>query len=311
MKKKKILITGCSGFLAKYLISDLISDNCQIAGITEINDFRYDGIEVYSSDIRDFNSVRDVMEKTAPDTIIHLAAVSNVGFSWKNPLLTFGVNIIGSANLLEAARMIAPDARILLMSSAEVYKTERDKKLSERSEIDLSNPYALSKYTMELLADLYIDFYNMDILKIRAFNFIGPGQSSSFVVSDFSRQIALIEKGKSEPVLSVGNLSARRDFSDVRDVALYLKKIIEKGESGDLVNICSGELFSIEEILDKLLKLSSLKIEVITDEDKFRITDSPEILGNCNLLRKKFKIFPKYKIDDTLADSLEYWRKNV
>lgn len=306
---KRVFITGCSGFLASYLIELLLEEeNSEIFGITEIQDFRSNRCKVLNIDIRDKDKVFDAVKVIRPDITFHLAAVTNVGFAWKNPNLTYEVNFIGSSNLLEAIALYSPVSRILLMSSAELYGHSRQKLSRETMKISVKNPYSLSKYAMEMLADLYMNAKDLDIIKIRAFNFIGPGQDRKFVTSDFSSQIAAIEKGEKEPVIRVGNLSAVRDFSDVRDTARYLNVIAEKGDRGGVYNLCSGKTYSIKEILDILLSFSTAKIKIVKDENKLRPLDIPRLAGDCSLTREKFGLYPRYKIEQTLLDLLNYWR---
>ena len=294
---KKILITGCSGFLGSNLADVLKMDKKNILyGFTEIHDCTLEGVTVRHMDIRNREGVFGMVEDVQPDLTFHLAAVSNVGFSWKHTALTYEINFIGSANLIEALAQFSPGSRIVLMSTAELY-----------SEGKLS-PYSLSKKAMEMLGDLYINSKGMDILKIRSFNFSGPGQAKQFVASDFACQIAEIERGEREPVIEVGNLSAIRDFSDVRDIARYLNVIGERGNNGDIYNLCSGKKYAIEEILDILLSFSEKKIKVVVNEKKFRPIDTPILAGDPSVLWKKFNLKPEFNIKQTLLDLLNFWR---
>lgn len=308
----RILITGCSGFLAYYLIDILErSGSSGLYGITEIPDFTSDRIKVYNVDIREREKLFSIVEEIKPDFTFHLAAITNVGFSWRNQNMTYEVNFIGSSNLLEALALHSPHSRIILMSSAELYGDTKKELIDETTEISVRNPYSLSKYAMEMAADLYINSKNLNIIKIRSFNFTGPGQDKKFVTSDFSSQIAAIEKKKKKPLIRVGNLSAVRDFSDVRDTARYLYVIAEKGDRGGIYNLCSGETYSIKEILDILLSLAKTEIEVLQDKKKLRPLDIPKLAGDCSLIRKKFDLYPQYKIEQTLLDLLNYWRDRI
>lgn len=309
---RRVFITGCSGFLASYLIDalDKEGDN-KLYGITEIPDFKSDRIEVSNIDIRDKEKLFSLVEKIKPDITFHLAAITNVGFAWKHQELTYKVNFIGSSNLMEAICLFSPSSRILLMSSAELYGDNNKKYIDENAEISVRNPYSLSKYAMEMAADLYINAKDLDVIKLRSFNFTGPGQDRKFVTSDFSSQIAAIEKGHKEPEIRVGNLSAVRDFSDVRDTARYLRVIAEKGDKGGIYNLCSGDTRSIKEILDILLSFSKKKIAIYIDENKLRPLDIPRLAGDCTLIKEKFGLRPHYKIEQTLLDLLDYWRDHI
>jgi len=309
MAKEKILITGRTGFLANYLAKELSRDkNKEIYGITdEIVPDNLKG-NTYRIDIRDRDAIFDIIGKIKPDKVFHLAAITNVGFSWKNQKLTYEVNFIGSLNLIEAlVREGLKKSPVILMSSAEVYgKTQTP--ISEKTDISIDNPYSLSKYAMEKLADIFIKSNNMNIIKIRSFNFTGPGQDRKFVASDFAYQIAEIEKSNREPIIKVGNLSAERDFSDVRDIARYLSVLSKKGKSGNIYNLSSGKTLSIKSILEKLLSFSKENIEVRIDETKFRPVDTPVLKSDNGFIKDKYGLFPEYNIDNTLKDILDYWR---
>jgi GDP-4-dehydro-6-deoxy-D-mannose reductase len=307
--EKKILITGCSGFLAYYLANRLKEEGYQnLSGITEEPEFNSSILKVYNVDVRDRENIFKFVKTIKPDYTFHLAAVSNVGFSWINQKMTYDINFIGSLNLIEAIREHSPGSRLLLMSSAEIYDTSKGHILNENCPIIAKNPYALSKLAMEMLADLFIASGNLDFIKIRSFNFTGPGQNQRFVASDFSHQIAEIEKSKREPVIHVGNLSAKRDISDVRDIARYLTVLMNKGEPGGIYNLCSGNTYSIEEILEILLSYSCKTIEVVVDKNKFRPIDNPVLAGDNSLIKSQFNLFPHHKIHDTLLDLLNYCR---
>ncbi|MCX6580392.1 MAG: GDP-mannose 4,6-dehydratase [Candidatus Aminicenantes bacterium] len=324
---KKILITGCSGFLGSFLNQKLLKvreraepflekvpgrrGQNDVHGITEIAGYESPGITVHHVDIRDREKVFSAVEAIKPDVTFHLAAVANVGYSWKNQAPTYEINFIGSSNLLEAVAEFSPGSRVLLMSSAELYGKSQKDVMDEDTPTDARNPYALSKKAMEMLGDLYLDAKRLDIIKLRSFNFTGPGQDRKFVASDFSFQIAQIEKGKREPVIRVGNLSAVRDISDVRDIARFLAVIAEKGEPGGVYNLCSGHAYSIRELLDILLSLAAVKIEVVVDKDKFRPIDVPRLVGDNRRVRETFGLHPEYSIEQTLTDLLKYWRQRV
>jgi GDP-4-dehydro-6-deoxy-D-mannose reductase len=318
---KKILITGCSGFLGSHLIGALEKQNqskpgngetLDLSGITEITGFHSSRLNVYHVDIRDRQTVFAAVQAIRPDLVFHLAAIANVGFSWGQQQLTYEVNFIGTSNLLEALNKFSPGSRVLLMSSAELYGDCSKEACNENTPLAApENPYALSKIAMEMLGDLHRNTSGLDIIKIRAFNFTGPHQDKQFVASDFSYQVAEIEKGKREPVIRVGNLSAIRDISDVRDIARYLTVIAQKGESGSIYNLCSGKTYSIQDILDILISLSSKKIEVIVDKNKLRPVDVPKLWGDNRLIKQKFILSPEYEITQTLSDLLNYWRERA
>jgi len=307
---KKVLITGCSGFLASHLIKKL-KNKYDLYGFTEIKDFKTSDFDYRVIDIRDELKLEDYIREVKPDLTFHFAAITNVGFSWKNKKLTYEVNIIGSSNLFEALLKYSPNSKVIIMSSAELYGDKGNKPIGTNEKIDVKNPYSLSKYSMEMISDLYNEKKDLNIVKIRSFNFTGPGQDSKFVASDFARQISMIEKGYLEPVIYVGNLDVKRDFSDVRDIVKYLIKISNQGKAGEIYNLCSGEAYSIRFILDTLLSFSKKRIEVIVDKNRLRPVDIPILFGDYNELKRRLKIEKKYRIEETLFDLLEFWRKKV
>ncbi len=309
----RVLITGCSGFLGPFLVDHLTGTgkDMEIAGITEVRDYESPKIKVFHVDIRNREAVFSAVEEVKPELTFHLAAISNVGFSWEHQKLTYEINFIGSSNLFEALSECSPGSRVLLMSSAELYGRSVKDLMDETTPTSARNPYALSKKAMEMLGDIYAEAGKLDVIKVRSFNFTGPGQDRKFVASDFSYQIAQIEKGKRKPVMHVGNLSAVRDISDVRDIARYLTVIAEKGENRGVYNLCSGKTYSIQDVLDILLSLSTEKIAVMVDPDKFRPIDVPRLAGDNRRIRESFGLQAEYKIQKTLSDLLNYWRKKV
>lgn len=314
---KKILITGCSGFLGSHLIDALEKAHrnkgaLKLSGITEIIEFSSSRLDVYHVDLRDRQNVFAAVEAIQPDLAFHLAAIANVGFSWKHQKLTYEVNFIGTSNLLEALNKFSPGSRVLLMSSAELYGDCSKKACNENTPLaPPKNPYSLSKFAMEMVGDLHRNTSKLEIIKIRAFNFTGPLQDKQFVASDFSHQVAEIEKGKREPVIRVGNLSAIRDISDVRDIARYLAVIAENGKNGGIYNLCSGKTYSIRELLDMLLSLSHRNIDVVADKHRFRPEDVPKLWGDNTLIKEKFNLYPEYDIKQTLTDLLNDWREKT
>lgn len=309
--KERVLITGCCGFLAGYLIEQLAEKSVELTGISNNSEFNCDKIDYRCLDIRDREAVEMVVEEVKPHRIFHLAAVSNVGISWKQPDLTYGVNLIGSANVMNAAEKFCSKPLVVLMSSAELYGNLA----GGTTDVAVNSPYALSKYAMELHGDLAARSGQLSVIKLRSFNFTGPGQDSAFVSSDFAKQIALIEKGESEAVIRVGNLSAVRDFSDVRDIARYVDNISAAyhpdTHEDRPVNLCSGRSCSIQEILDTLLSYSTKEIEVVVDKSKYRPIDTKALFCEPVILREKYDLIPQYTLESTLKDLLNYWRSRV
>lgn len=311
----KALILGGAGFVGKHLIRHLRDDLKWDISVTKMKNEKVEekDIKVYDLDIMNLSEIKQVMEQVQPDTIFHLAAQSSVALSWKNPGLTIDVNIKGSVNVLDTIRFLSFKPRILLIGSGEEYGHIRPEETPVKEETILrpGNIYAATKAAQNMIGKIYADAYTMDIIIIRAFNHIGAGQAPIFVVSDFCRQVAQIEKGLIEPVIKVGNLCAKRDFLDVADVIRAYALLAQKGRSGEVYNVGSGKSISIQEILNLILSKSSHKISVLQEKDRFRPIDVAVIEADINKLQKDTGWKAEISISDTISDVLEYWRKNV
>lgn len=311
----KALILGGAGFVGKHLIRHLRDDLKWDISVTKMKNEKVEekDIKVYDLDIMNLSEIKQVMEQVQPDTIFHLAAQSSVALSWKNPGLTIDVNIKGSVNVLDAVRFLSFKPRILLIGSGEEYGHIRPEETPVKEETILrpGNIYAATKAAQNMIGKIYADAYTMDIIIIRAFNHIGAGQAPIFVVSDFCRQVAQIEKGLIEPVIKVGNLCAKRDFLDVADVIRAYALLAQKGRSGEVYNVGSGKSISIQEILNLILSKSSHKISVLQEKDRFRPIDVAVIEADINKLQKDTGWKAEISISDTISDVLGYWRKNV
>lgn len=308
------LVIGAGGFVGNYLIQELYSRNFSVgATILPRESVRSKNCEVFTLDILNESEIKNLLRTHQPKYIYHLAAQSSVAVSWKNPHLTIDVNIKGVLNLLEAVRSI-PEyyPRILLVGSGEEYGAVKPEicPVSEESPIQPANPYAVSKACQNMLGTMYAKSYGMGIVMARAFNHIGVGQSPTFVASDFALQIAEIEAGFRSPVIQVGNLSAKRDFSDVRDIVRAYVLLMEKGCAGETYNVGSGHAVSIQELLDTLLNLSTVSIAVEQNPDRMRPSDVPVIEADTSKLRKDTGWTPEYSLEETLYTMLMHNRKN-
>ena len=245
-----------------------------------------------------------------PDHIYHLAAQSSVPLSWKNPNLTVDINIKGTINLLDAVRELDYKPRVLLIGSGEEYGRIRpdENPVNEDNKLRPGNIYAVTKATQNMIGELYAAAYGMDIVMVRAFNHIGPKQAPIFVVADFCRQVAEIEFGKQEPVIGVGNLSAKRDFTDVRDVVRAYEMLMENAKSGQIYNVGSGSAVEIRDILDIILRMSDKKIEVVIDENKLRPVDVPVIEADIRKITEDIGWKKEITLEQTIKETLDYWR---
>jgi GDP-4-dehydro-6-deoxy-D-mannose reductase len=269
-----------------------------------------DRITLLECDLRDASSTRDTLERVRPDWIFHLAAQSFVPTSWTAPTESLTTNVVGQVNVFEAVRKLDMHCRIQLACSSEEYGLVQPDEvpIKETNPLRPLSPYAVSKVGQDLLGYQYWMSWKLDCVRTRGFNHEGPRRGPVFVASDFARQIANIEKGIRPPVVSVGNLDARRDFTDVRDMVKAYWLALEKGRPGEVYNICSERAWSIREVLDMLLGMTNAKIEVRQDPARLRPSDVPVLLGDCSRFRNETGWKPEIPFEQTLRDMLEYWR---
>ncbi len=270
-------------------------------------------IKLVECDIRDASSVTKAIEKSRPDYIFHLAAQSFVPTSWHAPAETLMTNILGELNIFEAVRELDLDSRIQIAGSSEEYGKvfENEVPIEETNPLRPLSPYGVSKVAQDLLGYQYHQSYGLNIVRARAFNHEGPRRGDVFVTSNFAKQIAEIEKDLKEPLIEVGNLEAKRDFSDVRDIVKAYWLSLEKGVPGEVYNICSGQTIKIKDMLDMLLSLSSVKVEIRQDPARMRPSDVLILLGDCTKFKEATGWEPEIPFKQTLEDLLNYWRERV
>jgi len=313
----RVLITGITGFVGSHLAEFLLAQkDVEVFGTvrwrskTDNIDHLKSRIHLFECDLRDASSVRQVIAEVSPDRMFHLAGQSFVPMSWKAPSETMTTNAVGQINLFEAIRECKLSTRIQIACSSEEYGMvhENELPLVETSPLRPLSPYAVSKVAQDLLGYQYARSYKMFIVRTRAFNHTGPRRGEVFATSNFSKQIALIEAGLQEPVIQVGNLDARRDFTDVRDIIRGYWLALEKGEPGEVYNLCSGRVISIRDMLNLLLSKTSKRIEIKTDPARLRPSDVMVLLGDCSKFRNKTGWQPVIPLEQTLEDLLNYWR---
>jgi len=302
----KALITGINGFVGPYLKRCLLENNFEVDG-TDISA----GEDVdYRVDLLDKGKIEDLITKIKPELIFHLAAQSSVKKSWENPELTTKINVEGTRNLLDAVLKAGINPKILTVGSGEIYGTTKKVPFKETSPLNPNSPYSKSRLAQEKLVRNYFDRFGINVIISRSFPHTGPSQSPTFVCSGFAKQIAEIEKGMLESI-KVGNLEAKRDYTDVRDMTKAYLFAIERCVSGEIYNICSGKAFSISSILDILTGLSNAKIKVEKDHTKMRPSDIPILLGDNTKFIEQTGWKPEIPFEKTLKDILDYWRAKV
>lgn len=308
------LVIGAGGFVGKYLLRQLLEEGAD-PGATKLPGERIgiDGVEESDLDLSSQSAVRTLLAAHRPSHIYHLAAQSSVSVSWKKPEETIDVNIKGTLHLLDAIRSIEDYyPRILLVGSGEEYGYLRPGAcpIAETEALHPGNIYAVTKACANMLGSVYARAYSMAIVMVRAFNHIGAGQSPTFVAGDFALQIAEIEAGCRPPVMQVGNLSAKRDFSDVRDVVRAYTMLMRHGIAGETYNVGSGHAVAVQELLDILLSLSRESIVVEQDPSRLRPSDVPVIEADTAKLRKDTGWEPIYPLEETLYTMLDHNRRS-
>jgi GDP-4-dehydro-6-deoxy-D-mannose reductase len=314
---RRVLVTGVTGFAGSHLVDAMLRmGDVEIFGILRWRS-RTENIEHFRSqvtllecDLRDSTSTRDTLEAVRPDWIFHLAAQSFVPTSWSAPHESLSTNVLGQLNLFEAVRRIGIKPRIQIACSSEEYGLVQENELpiKETNPLRPLSPYAVSKVAQDMLGYQYFKSYGMDVVRTRGFNHEGPRRPNVFVASDFAWQISEVEKGRRDPVLHVGNLDARRDFTDVRDMVLGYWLALEKGAPGDVYNICSGRSYSIRQVLDLLLGMTECKITLRPDPRRLRPSDVPVLQGDNAKFRAATGWEPHIPFEQTLRDSLDFWR---
>lgn len=315
----RALITGVCGFagshLAEYLLAhtdlgvcgtDISSDSSNIAHIR-------DDIDVIVGDMSDAGVAANVLSQAQPDYIFHLAAQAFVPLSWSDPWDTIANNIRAQLNILQALVDSGARPRVLVVGSADEYGMIIPSELPVTEDTPLRpySPYAVSKIAQDMLGYQYYASHGLPIVRVRPFNHIGVRQSPSFVTSDFAKQIAEIEQGRREPRLRVGNLTAKRDFTDVRDMVRAYNLALEHGEEGQVYNLGAERAHSVQEVLDMLLEMGEAEIEVVQDPARLRPTDVPIVVSDCSKFRERTGWRATVSLSDSLHDILNYWRESV
>lgn len=313
----RVLITGVTGFAGSHLADFVLGQ----PGTTVFGTFRPRSrldnvlhllpfVRLVECDLRDPFAVQTTVREVSPDRVFHLAAQSFVPTSWTAPEETLTTNVIGQLNLLEALRRFRPDARLQVACSSEEYGLVRPDEvpITEDNPLRPLSPYGVSKVAQDLLGYQYHASYGLHVVRTRAFNHTGPRRGEVFATSSFAKQIAEIEAGLKPPVLLCGNLDARRDFTDVRDMVRAYWLALDRCEPGEAYVIASGTAPTMREVLDLLLGLARCPVEVRVDPERLRPSDVPILVGDASKFRTRTGWEPEIPFTKTLADLLDYWR---
>ena len=320
--KTRTLITGITGFAGSHLMDYLLNDTDNLVyGLKRPNSslrnvsHALEKITLINGELIDQTSLVNVLNKSSPDQIYHLGALSWVTPSWDMPAAYMQTNAIGTINLFEAMRTVGSNARVLTSCTPEEYGDVPKELLPITEDTRLSpiNPYAASKVAQDAICQSYFASYGFDIVRTRAFNHEGPRRDILGANASFAKQIAMIEKGLQGPIIKVGNLEAKRNFSDIRDTVRAYHLAMEKGVSGELYIIGTQQIYTMEECLKKLISLSPMKDKITYEVDKERVrpTELRTMIGNFDKFDKLTGWKPRYSLEETMGSVLDYWRNFV
>lgn len=312
----RVLITGITGFAGSHLADTCVARGAEVWGLTQTAGphphlaHLGDRIHLHTANITDEAGIEAALAAIKPDWIFHLAAQAHVPTAWSDPAATLTTNIVGQLNVILAMQEHAPKARLLVVSSSNVYGMveEEDLPVSETTPFRPADPYAVSKVGQDMLALQYWQSHGLDTVRVRPFNHIGPRQAPDFVIARFARELAQMEAGLLPPMLTVGNMSAKRDFTDVRDMAHAYWLALEKGRPGAVYTIGSGTARSIDEMLQIMLSLAQVDIRVETDPALLRPGDLPILQADPRAFQEQTGWRAAIPLEQTLRDTLDYWR---
>ncbi len=326
----RVLITGITGFAGSHL-ADYVLVNFPTVEVFGLKHWRsrlenvshiINHVDLIEADLKDESSLIRALKIAKPHKIFHLAAHSYVPTSWRMPTEVISNNVCGQVALFEAVRQVCPKAQIQIAGSSEEYGFVKPHEIpiNEDNPLRPLSTYGVSKVAQDLLGYQYYKSYKMRIVRTRAFNHTGPRRGEVFVCSAFAKQVAEIERGKingfaghntNKSVISVGNLEAVRDFTDVRDMVRGYWMALDKGKSGEVYNIGSGKYVTMQEVLDTLLKISGVPVEITINPDQLRPSDVAILVCDYSKFHKRTGWEPKIDFKKTLADLLDYWRKKI
>ena len=295
----RVLVTGARGFVGRYLVEHLEQTGADVTGWGRQH-----------VDLLDRKAVARAMAELRPSVVYHCAGAAHVGQSFDNIADTLAANVLGTHHVLDALRHAGVSARVLITGSSLVYR-QSDRALKEEDPTGPVTPYAVSKLAQEMLGQRGIKEDRQQVLLTRPFNHTGPRQDPTYAAPTFAQQIAMIERGRMRPEIIVGNLEASRDLHDVRDTIRAYTTIVERGEPGRVYNVCSGQAFKIRDVLDRLVAMSRVLVTVTVDPARYRPCDNLVVWGDRSRIERELGWKPEIPLDQTLADLLDYWRKEV
>ncbi|MBO7509049.1 MAG: GDP-mannose 4,6-dehydratase [Alphaproteobacteria bacterium] len=298
----KYLVTGAMGFVGRYFIEYLshVEPYANVCGVDIVPKCDMD-IEYRSLNLMDADGVDALVKELRPDYIVHLAAMSSVAQSWKEPANCFVNNMSVFLNLADSVRNNGMSTRILSVGSSEEYGIYNEP-MKESFVLHPKSPYSVARLSQEYMSKLYVDRFGLDVVMTRSFNHIGPRQSTRFVIPSFVEQLVNIASGKSENKMMVGNIDVVRDFTDVRDVVDAYWRIIKNAENRSVYNVCSGHGVKLHDVIDIVAKDLNVKPNICVDPARLRATDVPSVIGDNTKLKQELGWQPKYDLYRTLQD---------
>ncbi|MDQ3099166.1 MAG: GDP-mannose 4,6-dehydratase [bacterium] len=313
---KKVLITGVNGFVGMHLARELISRQYEVWGMSREKIIHSDdNIQLVAADLTDKQSLYNAFVQVQPDAVFHLAAQSRPGLSFSDPEKTFQINTIGTLHILDILGGLYSQTykpRIMIVGSAEEYGNVAIGNLPvvESTPLNPNNPYSISKAAGYFLSMQYHKSYGLDIIYLSPFSHTGPEQKEGFLIPDVCKQIVAIEQGKSQPILVTGDLSSEKDYSDVRDIAKGYAQLMYEGVGGERYNLCSGKSLKVLDIVAQLVATSTVQIQHQVDPKKFRPAEVTVMRGSYDKIHKTTGWTPEISLEQTLKDSLDWWRAN-
>ena len=307
---RSVLVTGAGGFVGPYLARALAGRGAVVHGLglgaapaePMLASWR-------EMDLADVESLADAITATAPDAIVHLAGQSSAARSFTDPEGTFRANVTGTWRLLDAVRATAPGARVIVVSSSEIYgPCAPGTRVAEDAAFRPVSPYGLSKAAADQLAAAYGEAHGLDVVRARPFGHAGPGQAPQFMIASWAQQIADIERGRAEPVLQVGNLDVVRDISDVRDIVEGYCALIERGTRGGVYNLCRGEGAALAEVAQHMAAMARVPVRVEVDPARLRPADLSYLVGDPSRTARECGWRVTRPLAETLADVVGEWR---
>lgn len=315
----RILVTGITGFVGGHLAEALLArPSVELFGVSRRAQWPTEWrqlagrVHLLAGDLGDGPGVEALLRDVRPEQVYHLAGYAHVGQSFQEADAAWAGNLTATRSLYEAVIRWEGKPRILFVGSGMIYGDADTAEQAQNEDTPLrpTSPYAASKAAADLASYQYSRAPGLDIVRARPFNHIGPRQSPQFAVASFARQVAAIERGRQAPVLETGNLSPRRDLTDVRDVVTAYLLLMEHGRTGEAYNIGTGTTHAMQDVLDRLLARSRVPIEVRQRPDLVRATETKSVRADAGRLRRETGWEPRYSLDQTLADTLEYWRES-